>query len=47
VPLRAIAVTCPEASIRALGISLHWLVWFFVLSMAFAFALRKRFGVVL
>jgi uncharacterized membrane protein (DUF106 family) len=47
VPLRAIAVTCPEASICALGISLHWLVWFFVLSMAFAFALRKRFGVVL
>lgn len=45
VPLRAIAVTCPEAHIALLGISLHWLVWFFVLSMAFAFALRNRFGV--
>lgn len=47
VPLRAIAVTCPEASIRGLGVSLHWMVWFFALSMGFAFALRKRFGVVL
>jgi uncharacterized membrane protein (DUF106 family) len=45
VPMRAIAVTCPEAHIALLGISLHWLLWFFILSMAFAFALRKPFGV--
>jgi uncharacterized membrane protein (DUF106 family) len=44
-PVRAISVTCPEASITALGLSAHWLVWFFVLSMIFAFALRRRLGV--
>jgi len=45
VPVRAITVTCPEASITLLGISTHWLVWFFVLSLLFAFALRRRLGV--
>ncbi len=47
VPLRSIAVTCPATSVSVFGVSLHWLVWFFVLAMAFAFALRKRFRVVL
>ena len=45
VPIRAISVTCPEASIAAFGMTSHWLVWFFVLSMLFAFALRRRLGV--
>lgn len=45
VPIRAISVTCPEASIAFLGLSTHWLVWFFVLSLLFAFALRRRLGV--
>jgi uncharacterized membrane protein (DUF106 family) len=44
-PLRAITVTCPAAEVALLGLSAHWLVWFFVLTMAFAFALRRRLGV--
>ena len=44
-PVRSIAVTCPDASIAVLGLSAHWLVWFFVLSMLLAFALRRPFGV--
>jgi hypothetical protein len=43
--IRAISVTCPESSIAFLGLSTHWLVWFFVLSLLFAFALRRRLGV--
>jgi hypothetical protein len=44
-PLRAITVTCPPAQLTILGLSAHWLVWFFVLTMAFALALRRRLGV--
>jgi uncharacterized membrane protein (DUF106 family) len=44
-PLRAIVVTCPPAEVAILGLSAHWLVWFFVLTMAFAFALRRPLGV--
>jgi len=44
-PLRAIVVTCPPAEVTILGLSFHWLVWFFVLTMAFAFALRRPLGV--
>jgi uncharacterized membrane protein (DUF106 family) len=46
-PVRSLSVTCPEANVSLLGVSLHWMVWFFVLAMAFAYALRSRFGVVL
>jgi len=45
VPIRALSVTCPEASLSLAGISAHWLVWFFVLSLALALALRRRLGV--
>ena len=45
VPIRSISVTCPETSIAVLGLATHWMVWFFVLSLLLAFALRRRFGV--
>jgi uncharacterized membrane protein (DUF106 family) len=44
-PVRAIAVDYASAGIPILGLSVHWLVVFFVLSIALAFALRKRFDV--
>jgi len=44
-PIRAIAIAYPEARFHFLGVGLHWMVVFFVLSMAFAFALKGRFGV--
>jgi hypothetical protein len=40
-----IQLTYPERSIAVLGFAVHWMVVFFVLSLAFAYALRKRFGV--
>ncbi len=47
-PLERIDVSYPGASISFLGLfDVHWLVAFFVLSVAFAFALRGRFGVTL
>jgi uncharacterized membrane protein (DUF106 family) len=44
-PFRAIRLDYPEAAVSILGIELHWLIWFFVLSIVVAYALRKRFGV--
>lgn len=46
-PVDEIRIDYPMATVGLLGIELHWLVWFFVLSIAFAFALRKPFGVVI
>ena len=43
----SISVAYPERDIPLLGFELHWLIWFFALSMIFAFALRKRFNVTL
>lgn len=40
-----IQVTYPERSIAVLGFGLNWIVAFFVLSLVFAYALRRRFGV--
>jgi len=37
----------PGASVEWLGIRMHWLVWFIVISMLAALLLRKRFHVVL
>ena len=42
----AITVAYPERVI-VFGWDLHWMIVYFALSMVFAFALRKRFGVVL
>ena len=43
----SIALAYPEREISMLGWGVHWLVAFFLLSIALAFALRNRFGVVL
>ena len=44
-PIASIELTYPERSIDVLGVGLHWMIVFFVLSLIFAFALRKPFGV--
>jgi len=38
-------VDYPPRSFRILGVRMHWIVAYFVLSLAFAFLLRKRMGV--
>ncbi len=45
--IASIHVTYPAASVNVLGFETHWIVVYIVLAMAFAFALRNRFGVVL
>lgn len=40
-----IQLTYPERRVRVLGRDLHWMIVFFVLSLAFAYALRSRVGV--
>ena len=47
VPIEAILVAYPEREISLLGYGTHWMIAFFVLSLAFAFALKSRFGVVI
>lgn len=42
-----IDVQYPTAEIEFLGLRWHWLVWFTIISMLAALALKKRFGVVL
>lgn len=46
-PLDSIAVTYPERGIRIAGADVHWTIVYFVLTMAFAFFLKGRVGVVL
>jgi len=46
-PLASITVPYPERDMVFLGWRLNWMVVFFVLSIGFAFALRKPFGVTL
>lgn len=45
--ITSVSVAYPEREVGVFGWELHWLVVYFVLSMAFAFALRKRFNVTL
>ncbi len=40
-----IDVQYPDASVRLFGIAMHWLAWFFILSMISALLLKKRFRV--
>ena len=47
VPIEGIYVTYPEREVNLLGWKTHWMIAFFVLSIVFAFALKKRFGVVI
>ena len=46
-PVSAITVGYAEDDVPVLGWAVNWLVLFFILSVAFAFALRKRLGVTL
>ena len=46
-PIASIAVPYPERELDVFGWRLNWMVVFFVLSIAFAFALKKPFGVTL
>jgi len=39
-PVQAIHVAYPDRSVSVLGFGMHWMIPFFVLSIAFAFALR-------
>jgi hypothetical protein len=45
--IRSIEVTYPDRTILFLGWEMHWMVVFFVLTLIFAFLLRRPFGVVL
>lgn len=44
-PFRSIAITYPDRNIKIFSLALHWLIVFFVLSIAFSFMLRGRFDV--
>jgi hypothetical protein len=41
----SVAVTYPEANVDVFGVELHWMIVYFVLSIAFAFLLRGVFKV--
>ncbi len=41
----SVTVTYPEASVDVFGIETHWMIVYFVLSIAFAFLLRSTFKV--
>ena len=40
-----IEVAYPAADIGVLGFSMHWLIWFLIVSSAVMLAFKKRFGV--
>lgn len=44
-PVESISVSYPGAEVWFFGWRTHWMVVFFILSIAFAFALRNRLGV--
>jgi uncharacterized membrane protein (DUF106 family) len=46
-PLAAIHLPYPDRSIGVLGVSMHWLVLYLVVSFAFVLLLRKPLGVVI
>ena len=46
-PVRSISVGYREPGVDVLGVRVHWLIVFFVVSMAGAFVLARRFGVTL
>jgi hypothetical protein len=45
--LSSLIVAYPEGTVDVFGWQVHWMIVYFALSIAFAFALRKPFGVVL
>jgi hypothetical protein len=44
-PVRAVRLSYPDREVEVLGLGMHWMIPFFVLSIAFAFALRGPFKV--
>lgn len=44
-PFEKITIVYEDATVDLFGFGIHWLIIFFVLSLVFAFALRKPFGV--
>jgi uncharacterized membrane protein (DUF106 family) len=44
-PIRSIEFDYPDEEVGLFGFRLHWLIWYFILSIAFAFSLRRVFGV--
>lgn len=44
-PIRSIELGYPDEDVDLFGFRLHWLIWFFLLSIVFAFSLRGVFGV--
>ena len=44
-PVRAVHLSYPEREVSVLGYGMHWMIPFFALSIAFAFALRGLFKV--
>jgi hypothetical protein len=46
-PVEWVEIRYPDASVEWLGIRMHWLIWFIVISMLAALLLKKRFRVVL
>ncbi|MGE0460581.1 MAG: hypothetical protein AB7Q16_04360 [Vicinamibacterales bacterium] len=46
-PVTSITLGYPEPGLDVLGVRVHWLIVFFVVSMAGAFVLARRFGVTL
>jgi len=44
-PVQSISLDYPDREVSVLGLGMHWMIPFFVLSIAFAFALRGRMKV--
>jgi len=44
-PVESIELTYEDAAVSLLGLKMHWIIAFFILTIAIAFALRKPFGV--
>jgi hypothetical protein len=43
--IQRIEIDYPEAEVSIFGFELQWMIWFVLLSIAFALMLRKRFDV--
>ena len=44
-PIRSIEFDYADEEVSLFGFQLHWLIWYFILSIVFAFSLRRVFGV--
>ena len=44
-PFISLSVMYPERTLTIMGVDLHWVIWFFVLSLVFSFAFKSVFKV--